>query len=366
MDTYLVGGAVRDTLLKHPFTEKDWVVIGATPEHMLAQGFKPVGKDFPVFLHPDTAEEYALGRTERKKGSGHTGFECFSSPDVTLEQDLLRRDLTINAMAMDADNKLFDPYGGKADLENKILRHVSEAFIEDPLRVLRVARFYARYKHLGFSVAEQTMDLMRSLANSGELQTLSGERVWQEINKALSTKKPEAFFECLQDCGALAQLMPELHPLTHQQKELVACASKEHDTTTIFAMLFAALPNKQASTLNERIKAPKQFAELAELVASFNTHLAEPSPSANQILELLTGIDAFRKPDRAKAFLRCGELIYPKLRKISFYHEIIDRTINIDSQEFIDAGLTGPAIGKAIANKRLAIIEELSNEHSTD
>ena len=190
MQRYLVGGAVRDSLLGYPFHERDWVVVGATPEQMLALGYQQVGKDFPVFLHPDTKEEHALARTERKSGKGYTGFSVYAAPDVTLEQDLLRRDLTINAIAQADDGSLVDPFHGADDLKQKILRHVSDAFAEDPLRVLRVARFYARYAHLGFTVAPQTKQLMQQL--SSELDTLAAERVWQETAKALSEKTPQA------------------------------------------------------------------------------------------------------------------------------------------------------------------------------
>ena len=194
MQVYLVGGAVRDSLLKRPVTEKDYVVVGATPEEMLRQGFTQVGKDFPVFLHPKTQEEYALARTERKSGKGYTGFECNASSDVTLEEDLLRRDLTVNAIAQDNLGNLIDPYGGKRDLDNRLLRHVSGAFSEDPLRVFRVARFATRYDYLGFTIASETMVLMQSMAKSGELSTLSAERVWQETKRSLLEKTPYVFF----------------------------------------------------------------------------------------------------------------------------------------------------------------------------
>ena len=208
MQRYLVGGAVRDTLLGYPFHERDWVVVGATPQQMLELGYQQVGKDFPVFLHPQTKEEHALARTERKSGKGYTGFDVYSAPDVTLEQDLLRRDLTINAIAQADDGTLVDPFGGAKDIAAKVLRHVSNAFAEDPLRVLRVARFYARYAHLGFTVADETIALMAQL--SEELTTLSPERVWQETAKALSEATPQAYFELLKQTGALEVLMPEL------------------------------------------------------------------------------------------------------------------------------------------------------------
>ena len=213
MQVYLVGGAVRDHLLGIDSYDKDWVVVGSTPEMMQSQGYTAVGKDFPVFLHPKTKEEHALARTDRKSGAGYTGFECFFDQSVTLEEDLIRRDLTINAMAMDEDGNLYDPYGGQKDIDAKVLRHVSQAFIEDPLRVLRVARFAAKLAHLGFSVAEETMQLMRDMAESGELSTLTPERVWQEWHKSLSTSRPDVFLSVLRDCGALAVVLPEIDAL---------------------------------------------------------------------------------------------------------------------------------------------------------
>ncbi len=213
MKIYLVGGAVRDTLLNLPVVDHDWVVVGATPADLLALGYQQVGKDFPVFLNPQTHEEYALARTERKSGQGYTGFTCYAAPDVTLEEDLLRRDLTINAMARGDDGVLVDPYNGKADLDARLLRHVSDAFGEDPLRVLRVARFAARFASLGFTVAPETSALMQQMAESGELASLTAERVWKETEKALQSQSPQVYFQVLRDCGALKVLFPEIDAL---------------------------------------------------------------------------------------------------------------------------------------------------------
>lgn len=213
MKIYLVGGAVRDKLLKLPVSELDWVVVGSNPQEMLNLGYKQVGRDFPVFLHPQTKEEYALARQERKMGPGYHGFACDYNSNVTIEEDLLRRDLTINAIAMRDDGYLIDPYGGKRDLQNKVLKHVSTAFVEDPLRLLRVARFAARYYHLGFKIAEETKHLMRSIVMSGELLYISNERVWLELKKSLLEKNPEIFFCTLRECGALQQLFPEIDRL---------------------------------------------------------------------------------------------------------------------------------------------------------
>lgn len=213
MNIYLVGGAVRDRLLDFPVLERDWLVVGATPDSLLMQGYRPVGKDFPVFLHPETHEEYALARTERKTAPGYKGFSVDANPDVTLEDDLLRRDLTINAMAMTESGELIDPYHGQQDLQNRILRHVSPAFSEDPVRILRVARFAARYAHLGFKLAPETRALMQNMVASGEADHLVAERVWAELYKALPEQSPAAFFQTLQDCDALAVIFPEIHAL---------------------------------------------------------------------------------------------------------------------------------------------------------
>ena len=213
MQVYLVGGAVRDHLLGFPYHEKDYVVVGATPEQLIASGYQPVGKDFPVFLHPETKDEYALARTERKSGHGYHGFSFFTDPSVTLEEDLIRRDLTINAIAMDDDGTIYDPYDGQKDLQNKVLRHVSDAFVEDPLRVLRIARFAARYKVLGFHIAPETLALMQQLAESGELEALTPERVWKETSRALMETHADEYFEVLRACGALKVLFPEIDAL---------------------------------------------------------------------------------------------------------------------------------------------------------
>ena len=210
MKIYRVGGAVRDKLLNYPSQENDWVVVGATPEKMTQLGYLPVGSDFPVFIHASTGEEYALARTERKSGHGYQGFVFHTNTDVTLEQDLVRRDLTINAMAEDHDGSIIDPYGGQRDLGLKLLRHVSDAFIEDPLRVLRIARFAARYHHLGFTIAPETMALMTSLSASGELNYLVAERVWKETERALAEPSPDVYIEILRECGALKVIFPEV------------------------------------------------------------------------------------------------------------------------------------------------------------
>lgn len=271
MDMYLVGGAVRDALLNIPIKDRDWVVVGATPEQLLAQGFQQVGADFPVFLHPHNKEEHALARTERKSGSGYQGFDCRFSPDITLEEDLLRRDLTINAMAQDEQGQIIDPYHGQQDLQDKMLRHVSPAFAEDPLRVLRVARFAARFAGLGFQVAEETLALMRQMVTDGELDHLVAERVWQETQRALTEDHPQVYFQVLRDCGALniwfkeiddlfgipqpEQYHPEIDCGIHALMSLQACVPlSEHVATR-----WAALTHDLGKALSDKENLPRHF-----------------------------------------------------------------------------------------------------------
>ena len=288
MQVYLVGGAVRDQLLNYPFHERDWVVVGATPQQLLDLNYQQVGKDFPVFLHPDTKEEYALARTERKSGKGYAGFECYSAPNVTLEDDLQRRDLTINAIAQDQNGNLVDPYNGQQDIQQKVLRHVSDAFTEDPLRVLRIARFYARYKHLGFTIAQETSELMQTISTSGELEHLSHERIWVETEKALNEASPEYYFIALKQCQALSRLFPLLAPVTEQQFELIddnhalALTAEQR-----FALLFSLLPSQAISKALKTLKIPNQVAELAQLVNQFHADIAQSALSPERILEIL-------------------------------------------------------------------------------
>ncbi|MGH8280790.1 MAG: multifunctional CCA addition/repair protein [Gammaproteobacteria bacterium] len=343
MQTYLVGGAVRDELLGLPVTERDWVVVGATPAELSAQGFKPVGKDFPVFLHPESHEEYALARTERKTGPGYHGFEFHSAPDVTLEDDLRRRDLTINAMAQDAHGKLIDPYGGKRDLDARLLRHVSPAFPEDPVRLLRVARFAARFSALGFKLAPETLALMHEMAANGEVDALVAERVWQETAKALATEKPSVFFSVLRECGALKCVFPEIdrlfgvpqpekhHPEIdtglHVLMVLDQAARLSDDPAVRFAALVHdlgkgstpadVLPHhygheersvKLVEALCERLRVPRDYRELALLVAQYHglVHRAREL-RAETVLKLLQNTDAFRRPERFAQFLLACE-----------------------------------------------------------
>ena len=334
MKYYRVGGSVRDELLGRPVADRDYVVVGATPEQMLALGFRPVGRDFPVFLHPVTHEEYALARTERKRGRGHRGFVFHAAPDVTLEQDLARRDLTINAMARDEEGRLIDPYGGAADLERSLLRHVGSAFVEDPLRVLRVARFAARF---GFEVAPETEALLEQIAASGELGTLSSERVWQEISRALLEQHPSQFFALLHRCGALAQLLPEIDAVLQSAprrkvpganalrvpllRALDASAAAGDSLAVRYAILAGKLGEsaaaearrssqrnlRLATAVNRRLKPPAEYSGLALLLARYGWRIAHADElDAAELLDLLLSVDALRRPARLEQLLRAG------------------------------------------------------------
>lgn len=340
MHVYLVGGAVRDHLLQRPITERDYVVVGSTPEQLLAQGFQPVGKDFPVFLHPETKDEYALARTERKNGHGYQGFEFFTSPEITLEQDLYRRDITINAMAMDDDGQITDPYNGQSDLENRILRHVSDAFLEDPLRVLRVARFSARYHAYGFTIAPETLELMQNITQSGELQHLSAERIWKETSRALDEPYAPVFFDVLRQCGALKVLFPELdalfgipqrpeyHPEVdtglHTLLSLQQACDAEYSTIVRFSVLChdlgkALTPKDElprhimheqrgldpVKVLCKRLKVSTEFQNLALKVCEYHLlchQLLNLKPGT--VWRLLKNLDVLRKPEVVEWFVQ--------------------------------------------------------------
>lgn len=398
MQRYLVGGAVRDNLLGYPFHERDWVVVGATPEQMLAQGYQQVGKDFPVFLHPQTKEEHALARTERKSGKGYTGFSVYAAPDVTLEQDLLRRDLTINAIAQADDGSLIDPFHGVDDLRDKVLRHVSAAFAEDPLRVLRVARFYARYAHLGFSVATETIALMTQL--SPELDTLSPERVWQETAKALSEQTPQAYFQLLYDTGALQVLMPELSalwgvpqpPQWHPEIDTGAHTLMVlHQAALLSERLdirFAALVHDLGKGVTKpelwpahhghehtglplikqlcaRLRVPNDCRDLALLVCEYHQiiHRARELKSST-VLKLFNAIDLWRKPQQLQAVLlsckadlrgRTGfeQASYPQA---DYLQTLADAARQISAKELLAQGFKGEQIKQGLERARLAAI----------
>jgi len=394
--TYLVGGAVRDQLLGHPFSDYDWVVVGATPEDMLSAGFKPVGQDFPVFLHPKTGEEYALARTERKSGRGYGGFVFHTSPDVTLEQDLIRRDLTVNAMAMDSNSTLIDPYGGQRDLAARLLRHVSPAFVEDPLRVLRVARYAARYKRMGFRVAAETLQLMRELAESGELAALTPERTWKEISRALMEPNPDVFIRVLRDCGALKAMLPEVdklfgvpQPIAHHPEVdtgehlllvLEAAASLQLPLAARWACLLHDLGKgltdpalwpkhhghehsglRAVKAVNARCKAPRDCQELALLTCEYHTHChraRELKPET--LLKLFKTFDIYRRPERFEQFLGACEADargrtglenepYPQADYLRAAAQAA-RSVNVEA--LMARGLEGAELGKALEQER--------------
>tara|TARA_B110000503_G_scaffold63672_3_gene100473 strand:+ start:17990 stop:19210 length:1221 start_codon:yes stop_codon:yes gene_type:complete len=403
MKIYLVGGAVRDALLNYPVVECDWVVVGARPEELLQQGYQQVGKDFPVFLHPKTKDEYALARTERKQGHGYSGFAVDCDPTVTLEEDLLRRDLTINAIAQDANGKLIDPYGGQADIEQRLLRHVSDAFVEDPLRILRTARFAARYAHLQFTVAPQTLTLMTDIVALGELAHLPPERVWAEMEKALGERNPEVFVQVLRDCGALAKLLPEVealfgvpqpaahHPEIDTGEHVLMClqqaAALSPDTDVRFAALVhdvgkGATPQaewprhirheerglKLIVQACERLRVPKRHSELARTVCAQHIlcHRALEL-RGKTVLKLLNATDALRRPDRFESFLLACEadargrlgLEQRKYPQADYLRRAREVAQGVSAAQFKDSGLSGSDLGEAIARQRAKLLEAL-------
>lgn len=371
MQCFLVGGAVRDQLLNYPCSERDWVVVGATPEQMIAAGFRPVGRDFPVFLHPETQEEYALARTERKSGRGHQGFTFNASPSVTLEEDLARRDLTINAMAQTADGSLVDPYGGQRDLAERVLRHVSAAFVEDPLRVLRVARFASRYAHLGFRIAPETQELMHRIVAEGELNHLSAERVWREVERALGQRSPQVFFAVLADCGALTVWMPELQAVTATTWNLLrnlADQAAQHPTATPvptipirFALLAADLPGDAVENLCVRLKVPNAVRDLARLAALIVPQTSTP-PTAEQVLHMLDLADSWRRPERLQQLVTVLALHQPDSKWSTILTDAYTHCTGVDHRQWLAQGLKGKDIGAALKRERLTIIEGLLNE----
>ncbi|QUM86618.1 MULTISPECIES: multifunctional CCA addition/repair protein [unclassified Moritella] len=386
MQIYLVGGAVRDKLLSLPVKDKDFVVVGATPAEMLEQGYQQVGKDFPVFLHPSSKQEYALARTERKSGSGYTGFTCYAAPDVTLEQDLVRRDLTINAMVEDMNGQTIDPLNARADLDNRILRHISESFSEDPLRVLRVARFAARFHHLGFTIANETLTLMQGMTQAGDLAELTPERVWQEVEKTLSAANPEIFFHVLNEIGALAVILPELDALferihsegynettTVGQQALIQLqqtALLSADLAIRFAALMQKLDNSQVSikALAKRCKVPNEHRDLALLVSAQqeNIHSAltlEPT----DIISLFDNTDAWRKPERfQQILLTCSSSKVCKLpdeyQPTQYLTQMLNAACDIAVQPIIAAGFRGAEIKQQLTTQRIAALTTLRSQ----
>jgi len=351
MKTYRVGGAVRDTLLGYPFVETDWVVVGSTPEALIAAGYTQVGRDFPVFLHPETKEEYALARTERKTGPGYHGFVVHADPSVTLEQDLERRDLTINAMAMDDTGGVIDPYGGRQDLDAQLLRHVSPHFVEDPLRVLRVARFAARYHHLGFTVAPETLALMAEIVTAGELAHLSTERIWVETEKALGERHPEVYWQVLAECGAQAVMTPEL-AVSQGILALARAAGHTPRADCRWAALLADLPEARAGAVSERLKAPNSYRHLAERVSAWRPKLKTALRDAEACMNLLKALDALRRDEPFTGF--CETLMALEqnsgdaVATIALLKNARQAARGVTAADFAARGIEGPALGAAI------------------
>ncbi len=375
MQIYKVGGAVRDRLLGRPVTEVDWVVVGATAEALAAQGYRPVGADFPVFLHPQTGEEYALARTERKSGRGYGGFTFHAAPDVTLEQDLIRRDLTVNAMAEDDHGQVIDPYGGRADLQARLLRHVSPAFAEDPLRVLRVARFAARYCSLGFQVAPETLLLMQDMVASGELDALSAERLWKEISRALLEERPDVFIRVLHNCGALAALLPEVtasfageqpEPGARVYAILRQSAEVQASLNVRWACLLLDVPEEQHAALNARLKVPRDPAELALLLARhWPTALQARQLTPEAWFELLQGFDVLRRPARFEEFLQacaCAAAVRPAEGEppLALLRQAAEVVRGVAVQPLVAQGFKGAALGEALKQARIEALAQLS------
>ncbi len=365
MHIYLVGGAVRDQLLQLPVHERDWVVVGSTPEDMLALGYQQVGKDFPVFLHPHTHEEYALARTERKTAAGYKGFAVHAAPDVTLEQDLIRRDLTINAIAQSQEGGLIDPFNGQKDLQAKVLRHVSDAFIEDPVRILRLARFAARFAHLGFQVADETHRLMQQMVENGEVDALVPERVWKELSRALASDHPEAFFSVLHDCGALTRILPALAPLflsTDRHpvvlKSLIQVSQRSADTRIRFAAILQHLPLEELNRLCRHLRVPKEFAELAQAVVQHVPALLQmPTPPAENLLRLLEQLDAFRREARFELFLEALKALLPDAQQpVQALQQALQAASKVQARQFVEQGLKGIEIKQALHTERLQAI----------
>ncbi|MGN1282005.1 MAG: multifunctional CCA addition/repair protein [Succinivibrio sp.] len=402
MQVYLVGGAVRDRLLGIDSSDKDYVVTGSTIEEMKSLGYTQVGHDFPVFLHPKTKEEYALARTEKKDGTGYLGFNCSFSEDVTLEEDLRRRDLTINAMAMDAEGKIYDPYSGREDLDNRILRHVSEAFVEDPLRVLRIARFYAKFYSLGFSVSDDTKALMRKMVASGELTSLTAERVFMELDKALNTANPEQFILLLREVGALKYVLPEIdrlfgvpgpvrwHPEIdsglHTCMTLKRVCEENSSPVVRFAMLCHDLGKAETPTvlwphhrlhnelgikplrcLCQRLHVPSEYEQFAAIVILYHSEMHHLyRKGAEGIVSLLDKLDAWRKPERIKPFILCCKCDFLGRKgfenrpfpRAEYFMSIFSLCKSVTAQEFVRRGYKGKDISLKMHERRVELVEE--------
>lgn len=410
MRRYLVGGAVRDRLLNRPVLERDWVVTGATPDDMVALGYRPVGKDFPVFLHPQTQEEHALARTERKQGRGYHGFSFHTSPEVTLEEDLIRRDLTVNAMAEDENGALIDPHGGCADLNARVLRHVSAAFAEDPVRVLRIARFHSRYAYLGFTIADETLALMRGMVADGEVDHLVPERVWTETAKALMQPQPSVYFTSLRACGALKKLMPEVdalfgvpQPIRHHPEidtglHTMLVLDQAAGAQAPLTVRTAALCHDYGKALTPAHLLPSHYGHEQSgvgLVEAFCARLRVPSDCRElalhvcrehllvhqardllpgTLMQLLERLDVFRRPQRFEDFLLACECDargrtglenrdYPQP---NYLREALRRVLQVQPAMVTRDGYAGAAIGVELRNRRLKVLKELRETYAVD
>lgn len=408
MQIYLVGGAVRDRLLQRPVHERDWVVVGSDADAMQAAGYKAVGKDFPVFLHPKTGEEYALARTERKTGLGYKGFSVHAAPDVTLEDDLLRRDLTINAIAEDPDGQLIDPYGGQSDLAARLFRHVSPAFAEDPVRILRVARFAARYHGYGFRLAPETLALMQQMVSAGEVDALVPERIWQELQRALTEPHPEQFFLLLKDCGALKVIMPEIdclwgipnpekyHPEIDTGVHIMMVLQQACLLSDDPVMRFAALTHDLGKgvtppehwpshrgheelgvavieQLCQRLRVPSDYKQLAILCSRYHTHIHRARHQTGSTLsKVLQSCDAYRRPQRFQQLLLACEADfrgrtgwedkpYPQRE---FWQQAYTQANQVDVKQLVAAGYQGPAISEQLQQRRSQQLEQLRQQHA--
>ena len=403
MEIYLVGGYVRDQLLGLETKDRDWVVVGSTPEEMLKQDYRQVGKDFPVFLHSKTNEEYALARTERKTSPGYSGFSFHAAADVTLEEDLIRRDLTINAIAQSDNGDLIDPFNGQADIKAKILRHVSPAFIEDPVRILRVARFAARFADLGFTIADETQKLMAEMVNNGEVDSLVSERVWQETMRALSEKAPARYFEVLRDCGALKKLFPEIDQLwgvpqpekhhpeidtgIHTMMVLTQAAKLSDDPKVRFAALVhdfgkGITPKEQwpkhiehesrgvplVEALCDRYRIPNDYRELAVIVTRYHLHYHRAAELRDDtFLKTLDSLDAFRRPERFELFLLACEADSrgrtgfedAHFDQAEIYRKVLNAAKAINAKELVALGLKGKEIKEELNKQRIQAIKEI-------
>ncbi len=391
MKIYLVGGAVRDELLGLSINENDWVVVGSSFEEMKSKNYKQVGKNFPVFLHPKTKEEYALARIEKKDGSGYTGFTTNSNKEITLEEDLKRRDITINAIAKDFNGNFIDPYDGIGDLKKRRLRHISDSFLEDPLRVLRVARFHAKLAHLGFRIENKTKELMREISRNRELLTLSSERVWCEFEKGICERSPQIFIQTLYECGALKVLLPELDSCFHNEdnmkntlKSLEYAGNKNFDGPTRWAICLYGINSTSRSKkfsskiiklntsdtskfkgLSKRISMPNKFRQLAFLSINFSDYILNAENSKpDLIISLLNHCDAWRNESRFEKLLLCCEALsysssdirHKTLSSISFLRTVLLSCKKIKAKEFLDAGIENKEIGDSLNNARKVCI----------